>query len=137
MRHRLREFWLEARARSAGRKAMGNDQSTFAAARGIVGATGASFSNAWDLLERDGDAYVRSMNRDRAIPPSLFVSDRDRVRLGETVPLSERCIEDHQNPDAIKVRDWDIEALDEIPGPIDLRDHDSGSNPVQKNLRTD
>lgn len=113
MRHRLKEFWREARARSAGRKAMGNDQNTFAAARGIVGATGNSFSNAWDLLEKDGGAYVRSLNRDRAIPPSLFVSERDRVRLGETVPLSERCIEDHNNPDAIPVRDWDVQALDD------------------------
>lgn len=113
MRRKLRDFWLEARARSAGRKAMGNDHNTFAAARGIVGATGNSFSNAWDLLEKDGDAYVRSMNRDRAIPPSLFVSERDRVRLGETVPLVERCIEDHNNPDAIEVRDWSVEELEQ------------------------
>ena len=93
---------------------MGNDHNTFAAARGIVGATGNSFSNAWDLLEKDGGAYIRSMNRDRAIPPSLFVSERDRVRLGETVPLTERCIEDHKNPDAMPVGEWDMESLENL-----------------------
>ncbi len=112
MRKWCKEFWLEARARSAGRKAMGNDKSTFATARGIVGATGNSFSSAWDLLERDGGAYLRSMDTERAIPPSLFISDRDRVRLGEVVPLPERCIEDHGNPDAISVGAWDMDELD-------------------------
>lgn len=111
MRKWFKEFWLEVRARSAGRKAMGNDKSTFTTARGIVGATGNSFSNAFDLLERDGGAYMRSMNADRAIPPSLFISDRDRVRLGEVVPLPERCIEDHGDPDAIPVGAWDIDEL--------------------------
>jgi len=112
MGYRLREFWFERRARSAGRKAMGNDKGTFRAARGIVGPTGNSFSNAWDLLESDGDAYTRSLGRERAIPPSLFVSERDRVRLGLAVPLTERCIEDHGNPDAMPVGKWEIEELE-------------------------
>ncbi len=112
MRHRIREFWLEVRARSAGRKAMGNDKSTFNAARGIVGATGNSFSNAWDLLEKDGGAYMRSMDRDRALPPSLFVSERDRVRLNQAVPLRERCIEDHGSADSIAVGEWEIGELE-------------------------
>ncbi|MDW3177752.1 MAG: hypothetical protein R8J94_10215 [Acidimicrobiia bacterium] len=112
MLHRLREFWLEARARSAGRRAMGNDKSTFTAARGIVGATGNSFSNAWALLESDDGAYMRSLDRDRAIPPSLFVSERDRVRLNQAVPLPERCIEDHRNPNAMAVGDWEIDELE-------------------------
>lgn len=110
---------------------MGNDRSTFAAARGIVGATGNSFSNAWDLLEKDGGAYLRSMNPDRAIPPSLFISERDRVRLGETVPLAERCIEDHNNPDAIPLGDWDMEALDDLAqSDIDIRSHGAPAVPA-------
>lgn len=115
MRHRVRELWIELRARSAGRKAMGNDKSTFTAARGIVGATGWSFSNAWDLLEKDGGAYLRSMDAERAIPPSLFVSERDRVRLGQAMPLAERCIEDHGNVDAMPLGDWQTEELEDLP----------------------
>lgn len=111
MRRWLREFRAEVVARSRGRKAMGHDKSTFNAARGIVGATGASFSNAWDLLERDGDAYLRSMEKDPVLPPSLFISERDRVRHGQAVPLSERCIEDAGNPDAEPVSDWDISEI--------------------------
>ena len=111
MRKKLREFWLEVRARSAGRKAMGNDKSMFRSARGIVGSTGNSFSNAWDYLERDGGAYLKSMESDPVLPPSLFVSDRDRVRLGEPTPIAERCIEDHGNADAMPVGDWDISEL--------------------------
>ncbi len=90
---------------------MGHDKSTFNAARGIVGATGASFSGAWDLLERDGDAYLRSMDKDSLLPPSLFVSERDRIRHGLAAPLSERCIEDAGNPDAEPTKDWDIRKL--------------------------
>ena len=115
MRRRIREFWLELRARSAGRKAMGSDKSTFHTARGIVGATGGSFSGAWDLLEKDDGAYLRSLDASRAIPPSLFVSERDRVRLGQAMPLAERCIEDHGNPDAIPIGDWQTEELDDLP----------------------
>ena len=94
---------------------MGNDKSTFRAARGIVGATGWSFSNAWDLLEKDGDAYLRSMEKEAMIPPSLFVSARDLTRHGSPMPIAERCIEDHQNPDAMKVGDWNVDELDEPP----------------------
>jgi hypothetical protein len=115
VRRWIREFWLELRARSAGRKAMGPDKSTFRTARGIVGATGGSFSGAWDLLEKDDGAYLRSMDAERAIPPSLFVSERDRVRLGQAMPLAERCIEDHGNADAIPIGDWQTEELDDLP----------------------
>lgn len=109
---RLRAFLIEARAGAAGRRAMGADNSTFNAARGIIGPTGNSFSNAWEHLEKDGAAYNRSMDRERAIPPSLFVSERDRVRHGLAVPLSERCVEDHRNPDAMPIGKWEIEELD-------------------------
>jgi len=94
---------------------MGPDKSTFRTARGIVGATGGSFSGAWDLLEKDDGAYLRSMDAERAIPPSLFVSERDRVRLGQAMPLAERCIEDYGNADAIPIGDWQTEELDDLP----------------------
>ncbi|MFT7474965.1 MAG: hypothetical protein ACI81L_001897 [Verrucomicrobiales bacterium] len=112
MRRWFREVWTELRARSAGRKAMGNDKSTFKAARGIVGITGASFSNAWDFLERDGGAYLRSLEKEPMLPPSLFISERDRTRYGAPMPLVERCIEDHGDPDALLAGDWDTSELD-------------------------
>ena len=46
-----------------------------------------------DKLDEYGDAYVQSF--DRRLPPSIFVSERDRVRHGQPMPLVERCIEDH------------------------------------------
>ncbi len=113
MRSWIREFRAEMRDRRAGRKAMGNDGDMFRSARGIVGATGWSFSNAWDHLEKDGKAYNRSMQREPHLPPSLFVSEQDRVRIGKAAPLSERCIEDWKSPDAMPVRDWDISKIDD------------------------
>lgn len=90
---------------------MGHDTGTFQAARGITGATGASFSSAYDLLERDGDAYLRSLESDPVIPPSLFVSERDRLRHNRAVPLVERCLEDLGDDEAESVRNWDIGKL--------------------------
>lgn len=92
---------------------MGNDGELFHTARGIVGATGNSFSRAWDYLEKDGDAYKRSMQREPHLPPSLFISEQDRVRMGNPAPLAERCIEDYRSPDAMPVRDWDISKIDD------------------------
>ena len=111
MREKLRELWIELKARSAGRRAMGHDPSLFRSARGIVGAPGNSFSGAWEYLERDGGAYLKSMETDPVLPPSLFVSDRDRTRLGQPMPIAERCIEDHGVDDALPVRDWDMAEL--------------------------
>lgn len=91
---------------------MGNDKGTFTAARGTMGAIGLNRSNAWDYLENDNGAYLRSMEKDAVLPPSLFVSERDRVRHGQAIPLSERCIEDHGNGET--PGDWDIgEIVDE------------------------
>lgn len=90
---------------------MGNDKDMFNATRGITGMIGASMSGAYDLLEKDDGAYLRSMEREPTLPPSLFVSERDRVRLGKVVPLSERCIEDVNNVDAVRPGDWDISEL--------------------------
>ncbi|MGI9604895.1 MAG: hypothetical protein ACR2P0_02030 [Acidimicrobiales bacterium] len=114
MMRRMKDLWVELKARRRGRQAMGNDKSMFTAARGIVGITGNSFSNAWDLLERDGDAYLKSMQGEQHLPPSLFVSERDRIRNGQATPLPERCIEDHGDAEAIPVREWNIADLDEV-----------------------
>lgn len=112
MRHWLKEQWYEMCARSRGRRAMGDDGSTFQTARGIVGMTGASLSGAYELLEKDDGAYMRSMAKEPPLPPSLFVSERDRVRRnGKVVPIAERCIEDH-GTDSPKVGDWDISELE-------------------------
>lgn len=119
MKRWFRETWAELRARSAGRKAMGNDKSTFQSTRGAMGAIGMNFSNAWELLEKDNGAYLRSLQKEAVLPPSIFVSERDRLRHGDATPLVERCIEDHGNPEALEVRDWDISRVDESPG-VDL-----------------
>ena len=91
---------------------MGPNHDLFTTARGIVGATGNSFSNAWKYLESDSGQYKASMEREPVLPPSLFVSERDRTRHGEPIPLVERSIEDVRNPDAMPVSDWDISDLE-------------------------
>lgn len=74
--------------------------------------TGASLSGAYELLEKDDGAYIRSMQKEPPLPPSLFVSERDRVRHGNAIPLAERCIEDIGADEQAEVRDWDISELD-------------------------
>lgn len=63
-------------------------------ARGAVGIAGIGFSNAYKLIEDDDHRYARSLDADRRLPASLFISERDGVRNGSVMPLSERCIED-------------------------------------------
>ena len=113
IRRWLREQWYESQSRSAGRRAMGFDNNGFKTARGIVGMSGNSLSGAYDLLEKDDGAYMRSMQTDPILPPSLFVSERDRVRHANVVPLAERCIEDIGSENAVPVRDWDMRELHE------------------------
>jgi hypothetical protein len=110
---RIREFFAEVRDRRAGRQAMGSSNDMFRKARGIVGITGNSFSNAWDYIDSGGDAYLKSMEKEPHLPPSLFISERDRTRLGQPMPLAERCIEDHGNEDRLDVGDWDITELED------------------------
>lgn len=43
-------------------------------------------------MESNKSAYLKSF--DRRLPPSLHVSERDRVRAGDPIPTAERCIED-------------------------------------------
>lgn len=64
------------------------------ATRDITGPMGTAFSNAWEKLDEHGDAYMKSF--DTRIPPSLFISDRDRRRANQPMPVVERCIEDWQ-----------------------------------------
>ena len=112
MRRWLREQWAEQKSRSAGRRALGPQRDQFDTTRGITGMTGASLSGAYSLLEKDDGAYIRSLRKEPVLPPSLFVSERDRVRHGKAMPLSERCLEDVGNEDAPEIGDWDIRELD-------------------------
>ncbi len=61
--------------------------------RDVIGPTGWLSSNAWAQLDQHGEAYRQSF--DRRLPPSLFVSERDRVRANQPMPIRERCIEDY------------------------------------------
>ncbi len=88
---KFREFRREWQARRHGRKHL--DHKIRTAARGIIGPTGWQWSNSWDHLEKDGDAYLKSF--DPRVPRSIFLTERDANREHIPVPLVERCIEDH------------------------------------------
>lgn len=88
--NRLRALVVEIRARRAGRRGLTSD--TARAARDVAGGIGAATSAAWDQMETNKSAYLKSF--DRRLPPSLHISERDRVRAGDPIPTSERCIED-------------------------------------------
>ena len=84
---RVFRVWMdERRARRSG------DNDVARATRDIVGPMGWVSSSAWQRLADNMDTYNESF--DRHLPPSLHVSERDRVRHGKAVPLRERCIED-------------------------------------------
>lgn len=63
------------------------------------------------MLEKDDGAYLRSLRPDH-LPPSLFVSERDRTRHDRPVPMPERCLEDVGADDTVPVRHWRTDALD-------------------------
>lgn len=88
---RLRDFRNEWIARRAGSKWVSRDIQK--SARDVLGAIGYGWSNAWDTMAESSDAYVKSF--DPRIPPSLFISQRDRTRLNQPIPLVERRIEAH------------------------------------------
>lgn len=98
---RVSDLIREIAARRRGRKYAHNTIAR--AARDIVGPTGFTWSENWEQLDRHGKAYVESF--DRRLPPSTFVSERDRKRANLPMPLAERCIED-----------WGGEAPDSSPG---------------------
>lgn len=85
--------WLTRWAAQSVRRAEARSSSSISrAARDVIGPQGALFSNAWEELDRHGQDYVDSF--DRRLPPSIFVSERDRLRMNQPMPLAERCIED-------------------------------------------
>jgi len=89
----LRSFLSEWKARRAGRKSMERTDLS-RAAREVVGPTGWMWSRGWDAMNKGKEAYVKSF--DKRLPPSLFVSERDRTRQNIPVPLVERMIaEEH------------------------------------------
>ena len=73
---RLRDLVDELKARRRGRKYLGRD--IHKAARHIIGPTGWNWSNSWDHLDQDGDAYLRSF--DPRVPRSIFLSKADENR---------------------------------------------------------
>lgn len=98
-----RSFTTEWKARRVGRRHLVSDISR--SARDVIGPTGWMWSNGWDAMTKGSDAYVKSF--DRRIPPSIFVSERDRTRNNIPIPLVERCIED-----------WSRHEPDEESGPV-------------------
>lgn len=88
---RIKEFFAEWAARRSGRKSMGKDGLSKTVRDGI-GPTGLGYSKGWDMVADKTKEYNKSF--DPRIPPSTFVSERDRKRANQPMPLSERCIED-------------------------------------------
>lgn len=84
--------WATRRSGAGYRPSMQTSSQIGKAARDVIGPTGMAFSNAWEKLDQHGNDYMKSFNPHT--PPSLFVSERDRLRRRQVVPLSERCIED-------------------------------------------
>lgn len=108
---RIRDFFGEWKARRAGSKYVSRDIQK--SARHVIGPTGYNFSSAWDALAESGGAFVESF--DPQIPPSLFVSQRDRTRLNQPIPLVERRIEAH-NDDDDGLSDGELEWGSQPPG---------------------
>lgn len=77
-------------ARRTGRRHTPRDNAT--AARDVTGPLGAPMSVAYDELERSSKAYMKSF--DRRLPPSIHISERDRIRHGDAIPMAERAIAD-------------------------------------------
>lgn len=85
-----RSLTSEWKARRAGRRHLASH--IYRSARDVIGPTGAMWSNGWDAMAKGSDAYIKSF--EPKIPPSIFVSARDRTRGNIPIPLVERCIED-------------------------------------------
>ena len=93
VRRFVREFRAELKSRRVGRRAVPRGAHPI---RDIVGPTGYMWSAGWNRAAEGADAYTKSF--DPQIPPSIHVSHRDAQRANQAMPLSERCIEDWQNP---------------------------------------
>jgi len=91
---RIKEFLGEWAARRHGRQSM-EKSGISRTVRDVTGPIGNAHSRSWDLARDKTKQYNHSF--DPRIPPSLFVSERDRQRAGQVMPISERCIEDWPN----------------------------------------
>lgn len=108
---RIREFFSEWAERRRGHRHTNRDIQV--AARDLGGPLGNMFSAGWATLDDKSAArdYVGSF--DRRLPPSEFVSERDRLRSNRPIPTAERCLEQH-GPNAKAeppVRNWTTESL--------------------------
>ena len=103
---RLSNFFTELKARRAGTRYV--PRGIQKSARHVIGPTGNGFSNAWDRLAESGDAYLESFNP--KTPPSLFISQREKTRLNQPIPVVERRIEAHNEDGSddltAEERDW-------------------------------
>ena len=91
----LKSLLQEWSARRAGRRGLPSDLSK--SARDVVGPTGWMWSKGWDTMAENTGAYVKSF--DRKVPPSIFVSERERSRHNIPIPLSERMVAEHGKAD--------------------------------------
>ncbi len=105
---RLKDFIAEWRARRAGARYTPRDIQR--SAREIIGPTGDMLSSGWDAMAAGSDAYLESL--DRRIPPSIFVSERDRKRMNRPIPLVERALEHYRDDDPLTAEEieWGNEA---------------------------
>ncbi len=92
---RWKDFLAEWKARRAGRKYAPREISR--SAREVIGPTGDLMSSAWETMAKGSDAYIDSF--DRRIPPSIFISERDKKRLNRPIPMPERRIEAYRDDD--------------------------------------
>lgn len=109
---KIRDFFDEWAARRRGSKHV--DRDIQRAARDLAGPLGNVFSNGWDTIHGENAAreYVESF--DRRLPPSEFVSERDRLRSNRPIPTAERCLEsfgESAAKDETPPREWTTEAL--------------------------
>ena len=88
---KLKEFFAEWSARRSGHKAM-ESTGLHKTVREVTGPVGNAHSRSWDMASTHNKKYNQSF--DPRVPPSLFVSERDRKRANQPMPVSERCIED-------------------------------------------
>ena len=82
--------FTEWAARRNGRRHTPRDNAN--AARDVTGPLGAPMSGTYNQLARSSDAYIKSF--DRRLPPSIHISERDRIRHGDAIPMAERAIAD-------------------------------------------
>lgn len=86
----INAIFTEWAARRTGRRHTPRDNAN--AARDVTGPLGVATSVVYNELERSSDAYIKSF--DRRLPPSIHISERDRVRHSDAIPVVERGIAD-------------------------------------------